>query len=123
MLIFSFSCVRSEDLEDIIVVLNEHDFYNETEGMGAAVRRGVVEVINYPYYMESTFSGDISLLRLSRPVQIAQPQFTPVCLPPPTSAWVDFSTSGRADPSTLADGGEKWVGSEVLAMGWGVSIF
>jgi hypothetical protein len=86
-------------LEDIIIVLNEHDFYNNSERM--TLRRGVVEVIPYNYYMESTFSGDIALLRLDKPVSISHPHFTPACLP--------YSLT------------ELWVGREVWGTGWGTT--
>lgn len=56
--------------------------------------RGVAEVINHPYYDYFTIDNDISLLRLSAPVQFDD-FISPVCLAkarsviyPNTSSWV-----------------------------------
>jgi len=88
-------------LEDIIIALNEHDFFNDTETPVPTVRRNVIEVIPYHYYLDSTFSGDYALLRLEKPVSINESIFTPVCLPRPQ----DYVTQGR----------------EVIAAGWGTT--
>jgi hypothetical protein len=91
----------SEELEDIVIALNEHDFLNDTETVGRTVRRKVAEVIPYHYYMESTFFGDYALLRLERPVNIEKSIFTPVCLP-------------RSEDVLFQ-------GREVIAAGWGTT--
>ncbi|CAL8070466.1 unnamed protein product [Orchesella dallaii] len=94
-------CVEDEDTEDIIVILNEHDFFNDTETTGPTIRRGVEEVIPYNYYLDSTFYGDAALLKLDRPVEIQAPMFTPICLP----------------SSEM----ELYQGREVIAAGWGTT--
>lgn len=83
------------------MVLNEHDYFNDTETTGPTIRRGVEEIIPYHYYMESTFYGDHALLKLDRPVEIQAKTFTPVCLPSRET--------------------ELYQGKEVIAAGWGTT--
>jgi len=93
----------SEDAEDLVVVLNEHDFNNKTETMGVTVRRNIEEIIMFPYYLETTFYGDIALIKFTHPVDITSSTLTPVCLPD--------SDDGMDD------------GKEVIAAGFHISFY
>ena len=95
-------CLDGEEVEDFMVVLNEHDFLATNETVGRTIIRRVIEMIPYPYYLESTFYGDMALLQLDRSVDITKFTTTPVCLP------TDVSNS--------------YIDSEVIGSGWGTLL-
>ncbi len=92
-------CLDDEELEDFLVVLNEHDFHNDTETQGRTIKRRIVEMIPFNHYLESAFDGDVALLALETPVDINMHTLTPICLPTNAS--------------------EDYINADVIGAGWG----
>ncbi|CAL4079936.1 unnamed protein product, partial [Meganyctiphanes norvegica] len=63
------------------VRLGEHDFSNDDDGVGVRVEDfAVAEVIYHPGYEPPQAYHDISLIRLSKPVELRR-EIMPICLP------------------------------------------
>jgi secreted trypsin-like serine protease len=69
--------------------------------------RDVSTIYIHPYYSPSTYVNDISILKLSSPIDLSQPGVDPVCLP-------------NVSSSVLANGEYPPVGVNLVAIGWGV---
>lgn len=90
-------CTSGRSASSIEVVIEEHDHSTTSEG-GRAVR--VSRVIVHGGYNSRTLNNDISLLRLSSPLNFNQ-RVRPVCLPKLGST-------------------RTFVGAKVVATGWGL---
>ncbi|KAK2899278.1 transmembrane protease serine 9-like [Channa argus] len=88
-------CSPSNDIKNMLVVLGRHRYLIPTN---PEMTVGVTKIINHPRYVASTGNNDISLLKLSSPVNFTN-YILPVCL--------------AASDSTYYSGTSTWVS------GWG----
>ena len=88
-------CTKPYALDEIRVVLGEHDNSISGEETIPRLVREVSKIINHPDYDAVTINNDIALIKVAQPIDLSV--YTPACLP------VD---------------GESFVGQNAWVYGW-----